>query len=319
MTDSERKELAARRLRSILNRHDVACNRTLEQKISDAGPNNQRIDPHVLNEVRTELVDSKEIVRINKSGMPWFYLPNTPIETVQRRLDLQLETHQALQAGNRPMRIGQCLEIAVFKALMEQSTLEYLGHFWDLSEHGDDKMYRKEEPPRAMNGRFLKGNRRLDFLVRSPEAGWAGIEVKNLRPWLYPNGQEIKELLIKAIDLDCVPVLIARRIQYSTYSVLNHCGFIMHQNYNQLLPEADSEVAEKAKHKKLLGYHDIRIGNDPDARLLKFVSVDLPEILPGARERFNEHRNLVELFARGEIGYGEFVGRSKRRLHDEHP
>ena len=30
--------------------------RTLEQKISDAGPNDQRIDPHILTEVRNDLL-----------------------------------------------------------------------------------------------------------------------------------------------------------------------------------------------------------------------------------------------------------------------
>ena len=313
MINFHRKELAARRLKSILSRHDVACNRTLEQKISDAGPNNQRIDPHVLNEVRNDLVARGDIVQINKSGIPWFHLPETPAETVQRRLGLQLEIHQALQARDRSNRIGQCLEISVYKALKEQSTLEYFGHFRDLSIHCDGEMYSKEEPPNAMNGRCLSGNQRLDFLVRSPEAGWAGIEIKNLRTWFYPDDHKIKDLLLKSIELDCVPVLIARRIQYSTYSVLNRCGLVLHENYNQLIPEADRELAEKAKHKDLLGYHDIRIGNDPDTRLLKFVGIDLPKILPGARERFDDYKDLLGLFARREIGYSEFVGRSKGR------
>ena len=122
MTNSDRKKLAARRLKSILNRHDVACSRTLEQKISDAGPNNQRIDPHVLTGVRNELVDRGEIIQIEKTGVPWFHLPNTPIETVERRLIQQLKVHRALQVQDLSNRIGQCLEIAVFKALKKQRT-----------------------------------------------------------------------------------------------------------------------------------------------------------------------------------------------------
>jgi hypothetical protein len=33
------------------------------------------------------------------------------------------------------------------------------------------------------------------------------------------------------------------------------------------------------KEKTLLGYHDIRVGNEPDARLHRFVSVNLPDLV----------------------------------------
>ena len=51
-----RREVASRRIRNILRTHGVAIMRTLEQKISDAGPNDQRIDPHILTEVRNDLL-----------------------------------------------------------------------------------------------------------------------------------------------------------------------------------------------------------------------------------------------------------------------
>ena len=70
----------------------------------------------------------------------------------------------------------------------------------------------------------MPDDKRLDFLVHDLAAGYAGIEVKNLREWLYPDRVEIHELLLKCCALDVVPVLIARRIHYSTYSVLNACG-----------------------------------------------------------------------------------------------
>jgi hypothetical protein len=60
----------------------------------------------------------------------------------------------------------------------------------------------------------------LDFLVRHPTAGWAGIEAKNIREWVYPDRTEVKELLSKCTALDVVPVLIARRIHFSTFVVV---------------------------------------------------------------------------------------------------
>jgi hypothetical protein len=96
--------------------------------------------------------------------------------------------------------------------------------------------------------------------------------------------------------------------------VLSPCGVLFHQTYTQLLPEADRELAELARDKNLLGYHDIRIGNQPDDRLLKFIGINLPRILPEARVRFDEYKDLLGVFGSGDIRYKEFAARARRRL-----
>jgi len=68
-TQQEREEIARTRILRVLKNHGVANMRTLEQKISDAGPYSQRIDPHVLTCVRNTLVREKKIIRINEGGM----------------------------------------------------------------------------------------------------------------------------------------------------------------------------------------------------------------------------------------------------------
>ena len=308
-----RNRVARDRLVRVLANHGIATARTLEQKIADAGPGNLRVDPHVLTPVRNALIEEGRIRVIEEGGVPWFHLPETPPADVRKRLDKQLPVYRRFTKGSRGKRVGQCLEIAIYKALQSQVPLEYLGGFSDLDDHGDDRLYSKEEPPRALSGRRLAGDRRLDFLIRDPEAGWAGVEAKNIREWLYPNREEITDLLGKAVQLDCIPVLIGRRIPFVTFKVLSPCGVVFHQTYNQLLPEADRELADKARHKRLLGYHDIRVGNEPDKRLLKFVGTNLPRILPAARERFDEYKDLLEAFASHEIEYKSFAARVRRR------
>ena len=308
-----REELARTRLVRILGQHGIATARTLEQKISDAGPYNQRINPHVLTAARNELIEEGRIVSLRRQNAPWFHLPETPPATVQQRLDDQLPVYRAFRHGNLGARMGQSLEIAIYRALQRQDNLDYLGSFTDLDDHDDSKMYAKEEPPQTLSGRRLDGKQRLDFLVRHPDAGWAGIEAKNVREWLYPNREEITDLLGKAVALDCVPVLVARRMPFVTFKLLNACGVVVHETYNQLLPEADRELADKARNSRLLGYHDIRVGNMPDGRLLKFTGTNLPQVLPAARERFDEYRDLIEEFASGSMGYAEFAARVRRR------
>ena len=136
---------------------------------------------------------------------------------------------------------------------------------------------------------------------------------ENTREWIYPNRSEIKELLTKAITLDCVPVLIARRIHFVTVKLLSTCGVITHQNYNQLYPKSNNELADRARHRNLLGFHDIRVGNEPDGRLVKFVETNLPAILPKMRKRFDEFKDLLEGFADSNMEYDEFAARVRRR------
>jgi hypothetical protein len=158
-----------------------------------------------------------------------------------------------------------------------------------------------------------RNTQRLDFLVRHSTAGWGAVEVKNIREWLYPDRPEIRALLRKAIAFDAVPVLIARRVPYVTFLLLRRCGVVIHQTYNQCFPDSGRELGEKAAHKRLLGFHDIRFGNQPDARLTKFIHINLPDVLPRARDHFDEFKDLLSDYASGVMPYEEFAARVRRR------
>ena len=310
---AHREDVAKARLLRIIGTHGICNARTLEQKISDAGPYSQRIDPHILIPVRNALVNDGLLRRAVHRNAPWFFLPGTSDSRLQHRLNEQLPVFGRLQDGNMGARIGQCLEIAIYKGLLSQDNLEHFGSFPNLHDHDDDRLYTKEEPPSSLSGRRLDGHQRLDFLVRHPSAGWAGVEAKNVREWLYPDRDEIRDLLAKAVALDCVPVLIARRIPFVTFKVLSTCGVLFHETYNQLLPSSDRELADQARDKRLLGYHDIRVGNEPDKRLTKFLTVNLPNILPEARDRFDEYKDLLIAFSSQTMTYEEFAARVRRR------
>jgi hypothetical protein len=148
---------------------------------------------------------------------------------------------------------------------------------------------------------------KLDFLGYSNEMIPYGIEAKNIREWIYPNRPEVKDLLLKATSVNAVPVLIARRIHYVTFQLLNACGAIIHQTYNQVHADADRDLAAAARAKQYLGFHDIRTGNLLDDRLKKFLSVNLPKTLPRAQELFLRHRDLIHAFASNQLPYRDFA------------
>ena len=306
MTPLERHDLAKRRIRNILKTHTVANARTLENKISDAGPFDQRIDPHVLTEVRQELEHLGEVRRKTDGAVVWYHLASADEKELSARLSEQKAIHVALVKQSFTMRLGQTLEIAVFRALCKGTPCKFYGGFPDLAEHDDGTLYSKEEPPGIVDGVSIPGKKRLDFFLVCNDIG-VGVEAKNVREWLYPHSDEVRDLLLKCCAINAVPVLIARRLPFVTFSLMHKCGVIVHQMYNQLFPATDAALAANARHKNLLGYHDIRLGNEPDARLQKFISTNLPKVVPSARERFSAHHDLTSRYGNREIEYPEFA------------
>ena len=309
-------ELAKYRLRDILSRRVVATTRTLERLISDAG--DPRLEPRILGDARKVLVRDGELLetRTSRTSPPWFSLPNASPADVESHLATLLPLLR--DTYRRPVtdRRGQCLELAIYRALCAQHDVPYLGRFLDFDPNDPtrpEKLYRKEEPPRHIGNHTMPGERRLDFLYLHPNAGPAGIEAKNVREWLYPHGDEIKEFLFKCVALDCVPVLVARRFPQVTVEVLEMCGVVLHQMRSQLYHVADKDLASRAMRPDMLGFDDIRVGDEPDARLLRFIGVTLPNVLPDARTHFDRFKDLLGAYAHGEIQYPEFAGRVRLR------
>ncbi|NKX68273.1 hypothetical protein HEP89_29490 (plasmid) [Labrenzia sp. 5N] len=317
MSREVRVEVARRRIPKILGAHGIAVMRTIEHKIADAGPYNQRINPHLISEARNQLLKEGVIIRSYRDGVPWFHLSDAPTDFVEERYQEQLPVFQEVGEQRFTRRVGQSLEICVQKALDAQDHLDYFGRFTDLNEHDDSTLYSKEEPPSHLGARELPNKQKLDFLVRSQEGRglWAGIEVKNVRHWLYPHQEEILELLRKCTTLDIVPVLIARRIPYVTGLLLRRCGAVTWETLRQRYPSTAEDLASRARHKRLLGYSDITLGTEPDGPLRNFIGKNLPAVLPEQRALFDEYKDLLSSFGHQNISYEEFAARVRRRYN----
>jgi hypothetical protein len=237
-------------------------------------------------------------------------LADAPPEDVDRRLIEQQGVHDRICENQFTSRLGQTLEIAVFKALQSQNAITFFGSFRDLHEHDDSTLYKKIEPPEYVSGKSVDGGM-FDFLLISQEAGAAGLEAKNVREWLYPDREEVKDLLVKCCSIDAIPILVARRVPFVTFRLLNPCGVLIHQTYNQLFPASESGLASEAAHKRSLGYHDIRIGNKPDDRLLTFITKNLPRLLVSSRAPFDESKELLAAYGSGDIPYPAFAEKVK--------
>jgi hypothetical protein len=94
LTARERTLLAQERLARVIGRHTVATSRTLEQKISDAGPRWQHIDPHRLTPVRQRMVEAGELSEQQAASAPWYSLPDTDPAALQQRMAEQIPIFQ---------------------------------------------------------------------------------------------------------------------------------------------------------------------------------------------------------------------------------
>jgi len=278
------------------------------------------VEPSVLTEARNALVKEGEIVVERSGKAPWYYLKGAEKERVEARMAELVPLQEETQAGMFTHRLGQTLEIAVQKAI-QRSGVSFLGYFTDLADHNDETAYTKVDPPMDINGkRMEKGP--LDFIV-FPGGECGGIEVKNYRTWLYPRSKEVREMLWKCGDVGAVPILIARRLPFVTIRLLQMGGCLIHENYNQLYPEADAQLAEKVSGRDSLGCHDVRVGNEPDGRMLRFFGELLPRLVKDVRPTFLKFREVHRAYGKGEIRYPEWLkelrkgGRGWTRTREE--
>jgi hypothetical protein len=210
LTADERLALARRRILSVLKAQRVCSGRTLENKIADAGPTNMRIDPHVITNALRQAGRDGQVRVMRRQTAHWYTLPSLPEPEINSRLAELEPIQRAFAEGGFVTRVGQALEIAIYRSLASNNALDLLGGFLDLAKHGDDVLYRKEEPPSLWRGNsYLRG--KLDFIVIGKHTAIAGgVEVKNIREWIYPDRQEVKDFLKKCCALDLVPILIGR-------------------------------------------------------------------------------------------------------------
>lgn len=303
--------LAKRRIQSILDREIVAHRRTLEQKIADQGPSHQRVDPHLVGHAIFDLLELKRLkehLHTATAVQPWYANPGTPDQSVADRLHNLAPLYANITGGGFGNLTGDALEIIVGKCLEQVYTNDrkyaYLGHFHLNEPKNAHGRYRKTQPPRGVGPHHT--SKEADFLQFGHAAGPLCIECKNYRAWLYPNDGIIRDLIIKADDLHAMPLLVYRRLHYTTVTnLLAPAGIIAHESYFQYFPAAQTKLAEEAKHKRSLGFTDILASETPHPRTVKFFTTILPRIVDIMANRWRANRSALVDYAAGEINLAQ--------------
>lgn len=125
-----------------------------------------RIDPHILTETRNALVREHVLVEATAS-IPFFHRATASAQAVQEKIRVLDALHQETNTKPFTLRLGQALEIAVYRALCDMADIDRgflpFGAFLDLDEHDDATAYKQEPPPATVGRRKING--KLDFVV----------------------------------------------------------------------------------------------------------------------------------------------------------
>jgi hypothetical protein len=301
----ERLQIAKRRIKNILRTRLYANIRQLESKIAEAGPSDQRCDPHVISQALRELAMKKEITsEIGPHQARFYYLPSladTPELAARKKRVLELSAiHHSLTSADSTI-CGDALESVIGTAISET------GNFTELGS--------KKQPLLTFGDVVLPGS--LDYLLMAnAPASIVALEAKNIREWIYPDSHELWLLIHKAMLIaqsahtDVVPLLICRKIPYyarMAFKQLGVLGFEMHKQY--YIPAVESQLTD-IRHKDGLGFHDITTDLTPPETLIRFLETTLPEQTAAYAAQFRQnipvYQNHAEL-----MGAKKFVGDRK--------
>jgi hypothetical protein len=254
------------------------------------------VDPHLLG---LAIVDLIELNRLREYADPatgsrpiWYANPGTSAADVEARLADLAPLYASVSGSGFGNLTGDALELIVQKCLDQVYAADprfpYQGYFHLNEPKTPQGRYRKTQPPKSIGPHSTQ--KEADFLQFGHAAGPLCIECKNYREWIYPHHDMISELIVKAADLGAIPVLIARRLHYTSMTnLLEPAGIIAHETYHQYYPADRAELAEKVKHKRSLGFTDVLPADAPHPRTVKFFTTTLPTIVDrmAARWRAN--------------------------------
>lgn len=306
---AEWREIASNRVRKVLRQRRYCSIRQLEKKICEAGPPDLRPDPIKLSGGVRALLDIGQIRRDRPTPglrLPEFYVPANfdPSKAADaERRNYITGLYRSFLDLISTKRVGKALERVVHHAAMGSAPAKF-------TVMGD--------PDRPIPvGTMISGKpiqREPDLLVVG--CGRANclldVEAKNLREWLSGSSEEVWSLIGRALRIDAVPLLVARKILSPAYYVFREIGLLAFQVHFQYFPpELESKVGEM-RHKDGLGFSDIRCSYDPPPTLVRYFADHLPHLAPQAADRFLAHKDLLSRYAIDEGLESEKISGKKR-------
>ncbi|MBU9675197.1 hypothetical protein KTG14_17615 [Planococcus sp. CP5-4_YE] len=316
-TREEWEAIASKRIQSILATRRISYSSHLEIKISEAGPNHLRAEPHIISNALRHMNKAKEIANYKPTNLPSgdnnpkYFVPLdfSGAADASRSRSFVEWRNLFLWASQRSEYCGFVLEKIIFDAVLETDKYHVLG---SAPIYGPDGKLMKSSGSEMLT---YQGN---DVYKAESGAGFdlfaihksshtpIGIEAKNIREWIYPASVEVWRAIARACTLECLPVIIARKISYISrggfFANFGILGFETNFQYmaQQVQPDSKYTFKDKVIHKDKLGFADIKLLKPKDpvpSHLVMFFDDILDQQAEIYFEKFMKHKDLLKKYA----------------------
>lgn len=126
-----------------------------------------------------------------------------------------------------------------------------------------------------------------------------GVEVKNIREWIYPESQELWQAIRAATELNCIPVLVTRRVHFATGRFCRSVGMAVCETQRQYFaPELRDDPRLLDVYRNLY-FQDILPWDSADRYTTKFFASTLPAMLERTVARYTRSKELLRAYAIG--------------------
>jgi len=343
-------KIAKDRIIKYLSQYSIASNAMIVHRLAETGPN--RLNPHIISIALKQLLKERVINRKpkpfpNEVNIPCYFYTfheKTKPEAVKKRLHAifyplnrlknnKEETHKKLHK-----LLGNALEIPVYERLNKlaaDNKLVLKGKFKNYTPEDHTKA-KKTGLTKIINN--IKTQGWVDFILQT-QNDTAIIECKNIREYIYPNNEEFRRFLQKALNTNTIPVYIARKHHF-TMNIFRLCGVITHDTQKQIFPPNEADFAlmirkTEPKNENIIGFHDIAIHNeheiykdDPEyiynknidhfnSNLDKFVFTNLLPSIKKAKKLFDYAKPFLQKWLNKEISLTELYQAVKNNNNDK--
>lgn len=309
--------IASKRIQNILEKRRISYSSHLEIKISEAGPKWMRAEPHIISNALRNMVLDGQITKYTPTNLtpsgsnPTFYTPlNFSGAADASRSRFFVEWRELfLWATQRSEYCGHMLEKIIFDSVLQTDKYHVLG---SAPGYGDDGVLVKTAGSEILDyqgKRIYKGDSGSGFdlfVIHKSTNTPIGIEAKNIREWIYPASEEVWRAIARACTLECLPVLIARKISFISkagfFAKFGILGFETNFQYmaQKVQPDSKYQFKDKVIHKDKLGFADIKLIKPKDAapaHIVNFFEDTLDQNAEIYFERFMQNKDLLKKYA----------------------
>lgn len=299
---------------SILDKRRITYSSHLEIKISEAGPNYMRAEPHIINTALKSLLAEgliKTYELENKGDSTKLYIPDNfgSAGDISRAKHFNEWRKLHSNIAQRSEYCGHVLEKVIYDAVLETNKYHVLGSGPSYNNEGKLFKATNSEILTYQGNNIYKANKGSGFdlfLIHKGSNIPIGVEAKNIREWIYPASVEVWRTIARGCTLNCLPVLVARKISFIAkagfFANFGMLGYDSNFQFfdNSVQRNTNYKFKKNVMQKDHLGFADIKLikpKDRPPDYIINFFDNILDDNAEEYFYKFMQHKDILKKYA----------------------